>query len=460
MKPRPARPGGPPPQPYWFFTGYSEQRENFPLVKRFHDSVERQVRANLGQQTPGQGFVDIKDIDPGELWEDRIVRNGVCTTRAMLVLYSPSYFKSYWCAREWTVFTARVNHHYENGDGTARLIGVLWEKGQGQWPEAVDAYHYVRRNAGSTYEQHGLIHMVPGQNEPGSQEYRDIVLEVAGLIAKAKKSGLPSIKVDETRQLRPPFGPESTVPVDFVIAYAAEDKEWGDWAYSELEALGEVDVLPPGRKDGDHLDHLKIALRREGRVVMLVSTRSLTSGHFDKAALDAAYEDRELAADLKRLVPLFIEAVPEETVPASLRPFLGNALHDIPDDEAMREILVAAVRARLPIPAAALENKPADPPRAIGAEEIELVNNLSLASSLRDDDIRRIWFDLTGLNPADVPNPQLPLRTWLFGVLRVCRDRFGSFETLATALADLEGGSPEALQVRRIVDGLKQSQDP
>lgn len=445
--------GPPGPIPHWFFTSYSDDESNFPLVKRFHEDVERAVRLILGKAIPGRGFVDFRDVKPGELWEDRVVETGVCTTRAMLALYSPSFFQSHWCAHEWTVFTARVGRYRANGGGIPCLFGVLWQKGRREWPDAVTAFHFVRRGPDSVYERRGLVHLVPlDPQTPGSQEYRDIVQEVAELIAEAHAAALPPIKVDDTRQLRPPFGPESSLTIDYVMAYAEKDRDWGEWVYAHLAELGEVDVLPPECLGRAPCDLLRISLSRAQRVVVLLSGHSLADKGLNRTILESVYADPELTADLPRLVPLFIESVPDDGVPASLHPGIGNALYGIPDADAARDIVLAAVNAPVPTHAGVREPAPAYPSSAVSPFEGTLVDKLSLASSLRDPYIRRIWFEATGLDPAEEPDFRLQTRVWLLAVVRIARKQTDGYARLALALEAIDSESPESIEVRKLVD--------
>ncbi|MFE4551047.1 TIR domain-containing protein [Streptomyces sp. NPDC056785] len=460
--PPPRAANGPPaPIPHWFFTSYSEGRNRFPLVKRFHDDVEEEVRGILGKQEPGSGFLDFKSIKPGEFEENRLVENGVCTASAMLALYSPSFFGSPWCPVEWTVFATRVRRYRDSGGVIPCLIGLTWQRGRAQdeWPDVVTEFQYVRRAADTKYEQYGLIQIVPRRpQDPESWEYREIVLEVAGLIAEALKAAVPRITVEEAEKLRPLFGSQSALPVDFVLAYAKQDERWGEWALVHLKAHNHrVDVLPLAHVGHGQFDRLRRALRREGKVVVLVSRDALASGGMTKAVLDAAYADPAQASDLTRLVPIFIEEMPEENVPVGFRPFLGNALHGISDPDAVEEILVGVAEAPVRDLTALSEEEPAFPSTSVPASTRTLVDNLSLASSVADPVIRAVWLERIALTPSDHPRPEMPLRPWLFGVLAACMRKYGSYEALADALDDLELGSPEAIQVRRIIEGLRQA---
>lgn len=446
-------PAGPPgPLPHRFFTGYSDSESNFARVRRFHEDVEKEVRLILGEGVPGQGFVDFRDIRPGERWEDRVVENGVCTARAMLALYSPSYFQSHWCAHEWTVFTARLSRYRLNtGAKIPYLIGVRWQKPRQPWPEEVTAYQYVRRDPGSVYERRGMINLVPREEQdPGSPEYQEIVQEVADVIADAQDNPLPPLQLEETTRLGSAFGPESSLPIDVVLTYSQEDRAWGEWVHVHLAERRDVAVLPPECLSRAPTRLLRNSLARARRVVMLVSRHSLAEPGPNKEVLEKIYDDPDLVDDLPRLVPLFVEDVPGEVVP-ELFPKDCRALHGIPDSDAVREIMLTAVDSAVPA-AAALRPEPGFPSDAVSPFETELADKLSLATSLRDDDLRNVWYRATGLGASQLPNPRLKTRTWVLSVILAARSLENGYERLALALEALDNGAPETLEVRKLIN--------
>ncbi|MBK3640660.1 toll/interleukin-1 receptor domain-containing protein [Streptomyces sp. MBT33] len=447
--------GGPPRVPDWFFTGYSEDRGNFPLVQRFHEDVERMVRQMLGKAVPGRGFLDFSSIKPGERWEDRVVANGVCTAKAMLALYSPSYFQSHWCAHEWTVFNARLDRR-ASLVGSPFLIGVLWQKGVRKWPEPSTEYQYVRLGEDTTYEQRGLLHIVPRGEGPIKQEYDDLVHEVAKLLVEAHSAALSPIRLDDVEALHPQFGPESSLRVDCVLAYADRDTDraWGQWAYSQLAVKGrDVDVLPAECFGRAPVKLLRSSLRRAQRVVVLLSRDSLRDPCLNRTVLEAICADPALADDLPRLVPMFIDAVPPEEIPAGLVPDGGNALYGIHDEQALRDILLAAVDAPVQVQAAARRTAPAYPSSAVSPFERSLVDRLSVASSLMDTEMRHVWYQATGLDEGEEPSSRLSTRVWLLSVVRIARKLTDGYERLALALEAIESESAESIEVRKLVDG-------
>ncbi len=61
----------------------------------------REVR-DTQQYRSWQIFFDLKAIEPGDDWQQRLTR--VTAAGAMIVLLSPSYFRSEWCRKEWQGF--------------------------------------------------------------------------------------------------------------------------------------------------------------------------------------------------------------------------------------------------------------------------------------------------------------------------------------------------------------------
>ncbi|MGW5468638.1 TIR domain-containing protein [Streptomyces chartreusis] len=438
--------------PHWFFTGYSDDKNNLPLVERFHKDVEQQVGQMLGNAVPGSGFVDFRDIRPGERWEDRIIASGVCTAQAMLALYSPSYFQSHWCAHEWTVFNARLNRRAGLGESPF-LVGVLWQAIGLKVPEPAAAYQYVRLGASTKYEQRGLMSIVPRGEGQIHQEYEDLVHEVAKLLVEAHSAALAPIRVEDIATLRPEFGAESSLPIDYVLAYddRDNDRDWGRWAYSQLHHGHGVDVLPAECFGRAPSELLRTSLLRARRLVVLLSRDSLTGPCLHRRVLEEIYADPDLKPDLPRLVPVFIDDIPPEEVPTGLPQDGAAALYDIPDPMSQREILLTAVNAPVRAPTAVRKAAPAYPAGAVSPFESRLVDKLSVASSLIDPDVRSIWFEATGFGVAEEPKSNLPTRPWLLAVVRIARKLPDGYERLALALKAV-GSELEAIEVRKLID--------
>ncbi|MFE0456863.1 TIR domain-containing protein [Streptomyces sp. NPDC058914] len=450
--------------PVWFFTSYSELHNKRPYVKRFHQDVEDEVRALLGRRTPGSGFVDVRNLRPGDRWRFRI-QDGVCQARTMLALYSASYFDSEWCAREWTVFEERRRRHRTAGGASPHLVGVVWRRGPRSWPEVVRDDEYLRGAAESRYEKHGLFHLVPDGDERGCEEYVGIVRDVAGQLADAIHKGddLPCVSLVEARELTPLFGPDERSPVNIVISYADQDVQWATWAAEQLEREGRSVALEAVEAGDGPVERVRQALRRADRVLVLVSG-AYFSGGMTREALDTALSDG--SSDWQRLVPVFVEPSVEDELPSFFRRLARTALQDLDEGDARNVVVKASTqliervtqppRQRAAFPGRPAAGAPAGEKQALVAH---LVNALLTADSVTDDAIRPIWLAQTGLDLGSL-NQGIPLRAQLFALIALAATRSEGCTALADALDALEPGSPAAGQVRRAVERLAAPPQP
>jgi FxsC-like protein len=103
----------------------------------------------------------------------------------MVALYSPAYFRSEYCGKEWTHFAARVQRYHEMTSVQPRaLVPVLWEPvSQRRMPSAVKAVQYTEPGLGEEYLRYGLLQLM--QSDPGGPAYRHVVEEVARRVRKA-----------------------------------------------------------------------------------------------------------------------------------------------------------------------------------------------------------------------------------------------------------------------------------
>ncbi|MEJ8633614.1 MULTISPECIES: TIR-like protein FxsC [Streptomyces] len=122
------------PAPY-FFLSYAHTPKNHPKDKDPNVWVERFYRdlcAHVMQLTSlpagvPAGFLD-QQMQPGEGWQERLSQ-ALASCRVFVPLYSPRYFRSEQCGREWFVFSTRAAHHQarSNGaSGSGGIVPALW----------------------------------------------------------------------------------------------------------------------------------------------------------------------------------------------------------------------------------------------------------------------------------------------------------------------------------------------
>nr|WP_119590212.1 TIR-like protein FxsC [Streptomyces scabiei] len=234
-------------EPY-FFLSYTRKRGPLVLVKRFYDDLCAELRQELlrlhkGNAVPfGRPFLDVQSIQVGQDWNAALC-NALGHCRTMLALYSPEYFRSDYCGREWKAFEDRQRRHREvTGADAKALIPVLWEPVR-QVPAGAAHIQYDNLDFGENYARWGLRRILIA--DPGGDEYRRIVNLIAHqiLVAAEHFRILPANGLDIT-------GPESAGP----FPSAAERAEPGSHALLLVAARTSASAHPESTDPGCHGD--------------------------------------------------------------------------------------------------------------------------------------------------------------------------------------------------------------
>ena len=69
--------------------------------------LEKAVQQHVSVDGP-VSFFDKHDIEPGVDWSESL-EGALGTAQAFIALYSPAYFESEYCGKEWAAFTSRYN---------------------------------------------------------------------------------------------------------------------------------------------------------------------------------------------------------------------------------------------------------------------------------------------------------------------------------------------------------------
>ncbi len=93
--------------PYQFFLSYT-RGNNDVFLKRFFDELSQAIRDIRGLPPAADvGFFDQTNLELGEQWDQTIVE-ALQTSRVLLAVASPGYFKSEYCGKEWELFRRRI----------------------------------------------------------------------------------------------------------------------------------------------------------------------------------------------------------------------------------------------------------------------------------------------------------------------------------------------------------------
>ena len=131
--------------------------------------------------------------------------------------------------------------------------------------------------------------------------------------------------------------------IDFFISHAGADRAWAEWVAWQVIDAGysvELDVWDwaVGR---NFVTTMSDALERANRVIALFSTAYFERERYTTAEWSSSLVEVPGTAE-QRLVPVRVEQVAAEKVPAMLRPLLACDVFGV-SEEAARQVLLAAV---------------------------------------------------------------------------------------------------------------------
>lgn len=134
------------------------------------------------------GFMD-REMRSGDGWPEKLSEN-LATCRVFVPLYSPRYFTSEMCGREWYAFNERMVHARAAGGGNvSAIVPILWTGvDYQQFPDSVRHIHI--EHFGRRYADEGIYGLIKLNRL--RDEYQEAVLRLAQLIVRvAQESPLP-----------------------------------------------------------------------------------------------------------------------------------------------------------------------------------------------------------------------------------------------------------------------------
>lgn len=164
---------------YYFFLSYARGDDD-EYVQRFYRDLCREVRVRGGLSSGTEvGFVDVENVPLGANWLEELVA-ALSTCAVFLPLYSPGYFASEPCGKEWAAFTNRMTRHRRDTGSVAKnLIPILWYKPIAI-PEVAQPIQYNWMALGPVYAEYGLRQLVRLQRF--TDDYMELVTKLANEI--------------------------------------------------------------------------------------------------------------------------------------------------------------------------------------------------------------------------------------------------------------------------------------
>lgn len=161
---------------YWFFMSYAgrdavispdNNDAGDPYLEIFFKDLAKEVAAKAGLdkglEPPDIGFLAPASIPTGGYWDPALIE-ALQTSRTFICVYSPSYFNSLSCGKEFQFFLDRLNAHAGPGAVPPPLIlPLLWEHPDTLpkvRPPALDAIQFKDDDLGAAYAKNGLSYLI------------------------------------------------------------------------------------------------------------------------------------------------------------------------------------------------------------------------------------------------------------------------------------------------------------
>ncbi|MEV7384482.1 TIR-like protein FxsC [Streptomyces sp. NPDC091215] len=133
------------------------------------------------------GFMD-RTIRTGQVWPSQLAQS-LTECRVFVPLYSPRYFISPWCGKEWTVFGRRRTRFVDQAETgvPSAVVPVIWSPvPDRQLPHSVRDMQYTNPDMGSRYRTFGLYGLIKVNSF--RREYERAVLHLARRIVEVGES--------------------------------------------------------------------------------------------------------------------------------------------------------------------------------------------------------------------------------------------------------------------------------
>ncbi len=220
-----------------FFFSYAHNDVDDQL-NYFYDELSSRVRKLTGVSL--NGFRDTDDMRAGELWGTRLSAE-LNSCRALVALYSPSYFNSRICARELQVFLERRRKYMleKTGRRPAAIIPVLWQVSE--IPRSLPDFHYEAPRSESLKGKEGVWYVRKIRRH---NEFDAIIHSVAKRVKESMAVDLPALPYEPVLTgVTSAFEPPPLPPAEFDAAGAeagprcatfvfANAPAWTAWPFS------------------------------------------------------------------------------------------------------------------------------------------------------------------------------------------------------------------------------------
>lgn len=147
---------------FLFFTSYARANRGSAgdeqYLQTFVSDLENEIRQLAPPPTDEIAFFDSESIEGGDTWPEALA-HALRTSRTCVCLYSPSYFNSKWCGKEFKVFCDRrdawMAKPANKGKRPQVLFPVIWIRPR-EIPESIQNVQYMNDDYPKAYREGGL----------------------------------------------------------------------------------------------------------------------------------------------------------------------------------------------------------------------------------------------------------------------------------------------------------------
>lgn len=189
----------------FFFFSYARNDAQDPYLRKFFNELSTEIGLRLAIEAKDAGFIDVS-LPPGSSWA-AATSQALATCKVFIPVYSPSFFQSGYCGKEWSCFRERLA---EVAASTELMLPVWWQSSE-SLPAAAAALQDRRDGFGAELREHGLRSIRRlSRNRAVYQRYLTAMSDQA--VAAAKRHELPAGRVPDLLQAADAFrGPADVV---------------------------------------------------------------------------------------------------------------------------------------------------------------------------------------------------------------------------------------------------------
>ncbi|MFE1316718.1 TIR-like protein FxsC [Kitasatospora phosalacinea] len=220
------------PRPYFFLSYAHTPRissrgaadPNLWVAKLYQDLCEAILQ--ITDVPPGHpvGFMD-RSMHQGQKWAERLSHE-LATCRVFVPLYSPRYFKSEACGREWHLFTRRqVHQRRPTAERMTGIVPALWVSTEHlQLPRAAAELQFDHDSFGAEYATEGLYALM--KIAAFSSQYHTAVWRLARRIVEvAEQTVIPTGQVLDFESQPSAFEPPDRADQVHILVFSYREGE-------------------------------------------------------------------------------------------------------------------------------------------------------------------------------------------------------------------------------------------